>query len=563
MANSGVRRLLILALLLGVMGSPSYAQVMEAWVNTYNGNMSRNDWTWDIAVSDNGNAHVTGMSEWEEGDSDYITIKYDTFGNVAWLNRYDGPAIAVDIAWAVEVDGSGNVYVTGSSEGIGTGGDYATVKYNSSGSLLWASRYEGPVVASGDGAYAMTIDDAGNVYVTGASWGTYWQDIATIKYNSNGVEQWVARYNGPANGSDVGSAITVDESGNVYITGYSDGSGTVNDYVTIKYNSSGTQLWVARYNGPGNSWDYPEDIEVDGAGNVHITGRSEGAGVGFDFATIKYNSSGGQLWVARYDGIQSGFDQAYALSVDEAGNVYVTGDSEWSYPDVDWITVKYNQNGVEQWYVRHDGPAVHNDVPNDMEMDASGNILVTGRDINSNLDADCVTIKYDQNGTQLWEARSDGGTNIGDVGTAVGFDADDNVYVAGTTYTGSPNSNDYLTLKYTPVLDVKTLPEATVVPRGGQLRILVSVTNNSSISQPVTFWTNVTLPNGNTYPSGGILYGPVSVTIPPYGFREAWLPHPIPGNTPLLTYTYNAFIGPSLWTAWDKDAFRFTVVNGD
>ncbi len=562
MVNSYVNRFLILALLLGVLGSPSYAQVINAWVNTYDGYTSRNDWIWDIAVDPEGNSYVTGMSEWADGDQDYITIKYDTYGNTAWWNRYDGPAVGIDFGWAVDVDGSGNCYVTGKSEDTDGGSSYATIKYSPSGSQLWASRYHGSVAVAGDGAYALTLDDAGNVYVTGGSFGTYGTDIATVKYNSSGTQQWVARYNGPANGWETGSAITVDGAGNVYVTGYSDGSTSI-EYVTIKYNSSGTQQWATRYNGPGDSWDYPEDIEIDESGNVYITGRSEGSGTDFDFATIKYNSSGSQQWVARYDGYTSGFDQAWGLGLDAAGNVYVTGDSEWSYPDEDWITVKYNNNGVQQWEARHDGPAVNNDVPSDLEVDAAGNILVTGRDMNSNLDVDCVTIKYDHNGTELWLARYDGGTDIGDVGTAVGFDADDNVYVGGTTYTGSANSNDYLTMKITPILDVQAIPDATVVPRGGTLRMTVSVTNRSGSAQPVSFWTNVTLPNGNTYPGSGILFGPVYGTIPAYGTQQAVLPHHIPGFAPLLTYGYNAFVGQYLWSPWDRDAFQFTVVNSE
>lgn len=550
----------LLAFFLGIAGSPSYAQVIEAWDESWDGPTHRNDWTWDIAVDGDGNAHVTGMSEWAEGDQDYITIKYDTFGNWAWGMRYDGPAVGEDVANGIALDGSGNVYVTGSSEGITSGGDYATVKYSAGGSQLWVARYEGPVAAYGDGAFDIAVDDFGNAYVTGRSWGTYWSDIATVKYNTSGVEQWASRYNGSANGGDYGSAIAVDGSGNVYVTGSSDGSGSLTDFVTIKYNSAGAQQWAMRYNGPGNSLDYAEDIAVDGAGNVYVTGRSEGSGTGFDYATIKYSPGGTQLWAARYDGLTSKADQAWALGLDEAGNVYVTGYSEWSYPDVDMITVKYDNNGNEKWWARYDGPAVGYDVAYDLAVDQAGNILVTGHDTNTDGDVDVATVKYDPNGTQMWVARYDGGTNIGDVGTAIGLDPAGNAYVTGTTYGFDPDTNDYLTLKYVSCLEVWLWPDATVVPRGGNLWMTVAVLNNTDIPQPVTFWTNITLPNGNTWPADGTLFGPISGTIPAYGVREARLRHPIPGNAPLLTYTYNAFVGPFFGWAWNRDAFRFTVV---
>nr|MBA3726504.1 hypothetical protein [Armatimonadota bacterium] len=84
-------------------------------------------------------------------------------------------------------------------------------------------------------------------------------------------------------------ALAVDAAGNVYVTGFSNGAGGFpNDYATIKYDSNGNQLWVARYNGPGNSSDGASALAVDAAGNVYVTGTSYGAGTGDDYTTIKY-----------------------------------------------------------------------------------------------------------------------------------------------------------------------------------------------------------------------------------------------------------------------------------
>src|SRR5438477_224417 len=124
---------------------------------------------------------------------------------------------------------------------------------------------------------------------------------------------WASRYDFSGN-TDKSNAMTVDASGNVYVTGTCYGTvsthGLFQDYITIKYNSAGTQLWAASYNGPGTDDDEAYSVAVDGTGNVYITGVSGGGSTGSgstynDYATIKYNSAGVFQWVARYTGMGS------------------------------------------------------------------------------------------------------------------------------------------------------------------------------------------------------------------------------------------------------------------
>jgi 3-isopropylmalate dehydratase small subunit len=313
----------------------------ELWVARYPG---PGDGGRAIAVDDiTGNIYVTG-TDWAAGTgNDYKTLAYDSTGKQLWAARYNGPSNWSDIAVAIAVDPTGNVYVTGASTGQGSGFDYATVAYDSStGAELWVSRYNGPA-NNDDFGQAIALDSFGNIYVTGNSWGIgTFTDYATVAYDSTGAELWVARYDGPASSYDAAHAIAVDSTGNVYVTGESPGTGSDYDYATVAYDSAGAELWVARYNGPANSADYGRAIALDSLGNIYVTGNSLGIGSGYDYATVAYDSAGTELWVARYNGPANGWDTATAIAVDTAGSVYVTGTSNATVGN-EYATIKYSQ----------------------------------------------------------------------------------------------------------------------------------------------------------------------------------------------------------------------------
>jgi len=340
----------------------------------------------------------------------------------AWVARYDGPAGSSDEVAAIAVDGSGNVYITGwSYGGSATSSDYATIKYDTNGNQLWLERYNGPA-SDYDDARALAVDGSGNVYVTGRSVrsGTG-ADYATIKYDTDGNQIWVAFYNGP--GMDIAKSIALDSSGNVYVTGSSFGSGTDTDYATIKYDKDGNQIWVKRYHGPGNSEDSARVIAVDGTGNVYVTGVSIGDGTYYDYATIKYDPDGNQLWVKRYTSPGNESDGARDLALDGSGNVYVTGSSHRSGYLYDSATIKYDPDGNELWVQRYDGGG------DAIAVDGAGNVYIA---------CGGGTIKYDTDGNQLWVASYYSGLN------ALALDGSGNVYVTGD----SSISFAYATMKY-------------------------------------------------------------------------------------------------------------------
>ena len=143
------------------------------------------------------------------------------------------------------------------------------------------------------------------------------------------VEAWVQRYSHPGDSRDSAQKVVTDNAGNVIVAGYTDDRISGADFLIIKYSGAGMPLWTNRYNGPGNADDYANAVAVDGSGNVFVTGSSDGIGTGPDYATVGYSSSGVPLWTNRYNGVGTNlWDQAAAIAVDSGGNVFVTGSSE-------------------------------------------------------------------------------------------------------------------------------------------------------------------------------------------------------------------------------------------
>ena len=446
------KMLLILSVLGGLLltAFPVFAQSVDtAWVRIYNGPGNSDDGARSLWVDNSGNIYLTGFSTGSVTGYDYLTIKYYPDGDTAWVRRYNGPGNDTDEAFAIVVDDSGNVYVTGNSSDTTSSFDYLTIKYSPDGVVVWAKRYDGPG-NSGDQASAMAIDGSGNIYVTGVSQGSVTgEDYASIKYYPNGDTAWVRRYDRAA-GLDGASAIAIDGSGNVYVTGASMGTGTSYDYATVKYYSNGDTAWVRRYNGSGNIMDYASAIAVDDSGNVYVTGTTNASGASSDFATIRYYPNGDVAWVRTYNGPGNDMDDAFAIAVDDSNNVYVVGQSWGVGTWTDYAIIKYKPNGDTDWERKYDGPGNNNDRPYAVAIDGSGNVYVTGFSEGSGTNYDCTTIKYYPNGDTVWVRRYNGPVSYNDYGSAIAVDGSRNVYVTGYGSV-SEVALDCVTIKYVPL----------------------------------------------------------------------------------------------------------------
>jgi uncharacterized delta-60 repeat protein len=444
-------------------GSGDYATIkyssagVPLWTNRYNGPANYQDFASAVAIAGNGNIFVTGNSSSGSSFYDYATIAYSGAGIALWTNRYSGPGYSNSRPTGMVLDGSGNILVTGYSYTNYNDANYITIKYSGAGVPLWINRYDGPGTNDARG-YAVAVDSGENVYVTGYSIDTNgFSDCATIKYSGAGLALWTNFYNGPSDGPDVADAVAVDSAGNCFVTGYSGNSdngraGAV-DYLTIAYSGAGTALWTNRYNGPGTNIDQANAVAVDGAGNVFVTGYSYGASTtnSADYATIKYSGSGVPLWTNRYDGPGTNVDQASALVVNGSGDVAVTGYSYNASGSADYATIKYSAAGIPLWTNRYNGPGNSTDQSVAAAADSSGNVLVTGYSYGTSTasSADYATIKYSSAGIPLWTNRYNGPGNNIDQAAAVAVDGNGNVLVTGYSYsTSTASSADYATIKY-------------------------------------------------------------------------------------------------------------------
>jgi len=319
--------------------------------------------------------------------------------------------------------------------------------------LAWEKRYNGAPDLS-DEAVSIAADAAGNSYVTGSAYasnGTL--DIVTIKYSPSGQQIWLESYNGTGNGNDQGAELALDNSGNVYVTGYSNNANSNNDITTIKYNNSGVLQWVSIYNGSFNNFDQGNALQVDGNGNVYVVGYETTANYTYDFVTLKYNSLGIQQWVQTYNGPGDFNDEGKDIGIDVNGNVYVTGYSDTlvnTQPNEDIVLLKYNNSGSLQWRKVYDGPGHSYEWSKKLTIDNNNNIVVVGYGWTaSNNGNDYIILKWNPSGNFQWIRSYNYGPNTFENPADIITDSLNNVIVTGQGITSSSSAtNDYLTVKY-------------------------------------------------------------------------------------------------------------------
>jgi hypothetical protein len=259
---------------------------------------------WGISTDNAGNCYVTGEFNVgagfgeilvdSYGGTDIFVTKLDSTGNFLWAVNAGGST--TDKGFSLSTDSNGNSYVTGNFSGNATFGtiqrlstgsyDVFVAKLDTDGNWLRVSQAGGPSYDSGND---IAIDSAGNSYVTGsfitsATFGTTSftsmgnDDIFVTKLDNNGNWLWAS----PAGGTeeDQGWGISIDSSGNSYITGYFDIAAT---FGTTSLISSGSQEifissldtngnWLWSVKAGGTDLDRADGVATDSSGNICVTG---------------------------------------------------------------------------------------------------------------------------------------------------------------------------------------------------------------------------------------------------------------------------------------------------
>ena len=350
-----------------------------------------------------------------------------------WVRRYPDTGSSSASANAMVLDDSSNVYISGFSI-INSQYNYCTIRYNTNGVQQWVAQYPG-ISGTGRWANSIALDKFSNVYVTGISA----HDFCTIKYNSNGVQQWVQFYDGPSHGNDEAERIAIDNAGNVYVSGYSDSAYLEFGYATIKYSADGRQLWVRRYNGCCET--DVKGLIVDDSCNIYLTGVNNSRAV-----TIKYDSSGNQLWSQVFTGLGPPYATgSNSIVIDGNYNVYITGYTNGNQTYSDYFLIKYSSTGVLQFLRRFNADSLTNgsaDGGKTIVLDNTGSIYIAGYagGIYGSPYNFC-TLKYSNTGDLIWVKRDIDTIGGGPINIVI--DLNNNIFISGSASVFDPSVNTY------------------------------------------------------------------------------------------------------------------------
>ena len=441
-----MKKLVLASILTLVAMATAFAQPSLQWDKRFNGPVA-NDEGKAITVDASGNVYIAGSSDGPTGGSDFLTIKYNSDGNLLWSQRYNGAANGQDSVRAIRVDALGNIYITGKSQGSGTNINIVTIKYDSTGVQQWASVYNG--TAGSNGGYNLEVDVFGNVYVIGFA-NPY---NVLIKYNGSGALQWSKNLmNSYNNQNETFFAISPFD-GHLIVA---DGGSLTSQYTIWKLHPSTgnvVQTYNTGLNGGNVIYGIPNSMVLDATGNIYVTSMSDP-----DLNTDKPNrihtakfTQGSDSYAWYHSTNVTGNVQTLSgvdMKIDNDANLYVL--AKWfTGSDYIFYTKMLTSTGSKVWSTPSNSSEGIYGIPVSLMINNLTNppeIFETGFTSTGNI----KIIKYANNGDTLWTKDYDCGNNGVDIASKMAIDACDNIYI-----TGSSNCNgtykDVRTIKYSTI----------------------------------------------------------------------------------------------------------------
>jgi len=277
--------------------------------------------TWAFAVrsivDQSGNIYVTGRAWQYTATYDFVTVKYAPDGTQLWFDTFDQTG-GFHTPTSMDLDQAGNLFITGS----GMSGGLITVMYNGVGIRQWVKE------KSGSAGHSIKVDGNGGIFVTGSYWSpATGDDMMLLKYDLSGNLVWQKFYD--FGNFEYGKLINIDSQSNIFITGQGAvPGGYFVGWLTAKFDSSGNLLWYNRFKA-NQSWEeYPYFALAGPEDAIYITGNVgvvSGGTTYHGLETVRYNSDGSNPWVAevnQYAGIGKGLALGSDLSLYAVGMFY-------------------------------------------------------------------------------------------------------------------------------------------------------------------------------------------------------------------------------------------------
>lgn len=298
----------------------------------------------------------------------------------------------------------------------------------------WSQRYS--FAGSSDIGSSVSCDGDNNVVVIGTSGPSTNTDIVTIKYSTSGEQLWTRRYDADGK-SEIAEKVLLDSKGNILVLGSSETSQTANDFVIVKYRFDGNFLWDKRFSSAGDFDDFTSAMVLDSSDFIYVTGKFPQ-----HFCTIKCDSAGNQIWIRQLKAALFN-DYPYSICVDDSLNVFVAGEL-----NQDCCLIKYNSLGDQEWVSIYDGKLHSHDFALSMDIDQQFNILVAGSSIEfPDTYGGYIILKFNTMGEKQWSRTYEGSANFIDVARVIKSDSVGNIYVTGYS-TEQGMGYNFTTIKY-------------------------------------------------------------------------------------------------------------------